>query len=326
MTINRREFIVLGGAATLLASTGTALADNWPNKAVTVISPYPPGGGSDIIARLVADVLTAALGQQFVIENLAGASGALGAGKLARSKPDGYTLLVSASAPLAANKVVQKGLAYDPQADFTPASLVAETPLLLTCSKNAPAKTLKEFIDYAKKNPGKVNYGTPGAGTKGHIAAAIIAQRAGIEINHIPYKGSPPLLADLLGGHIDFALDTASNYIPHIDEGKIGAVAATSAKRIPRLPNVPTVAEQGMAGYEATLWFGAVGPKGMPPEIARKISDAVNAWLAKPEAVEKLASLGMVPLGGAPERLGKAIDLEIASIRPVVEAGLIQPN
>lgn len=326
MALNRREVIVLGGSATLLAATGMARADNWPSKPVTVISPYPPGGGSDIIARLVADVLTAALGQQFVIENIAGASGALGGGKLARSKPDGYTLMVSASAPLAANKVVQKGLAYDPQTDFAPASLVAETPLLLTCSKNAPAKTFPEFLAYAKKNPGKVNFGSPGAGTKGHIAGAIIAQRAGLELTHIPYKGSPPLLADLLGGHIDYALDTASNYIPHIDDGKIGALAATSAARIPRLPKVPTVAEQGMDGYEATLWFGAVGPKGMPPEIAKKISDTVNAWLARPEAVEKLASLGMVPRGGLPQKLGDAIDLEIRSLKPVVDAGLVQPN
>lgn len=324
--LNRRDLIISGGVATLLASTGISLADTWPSKPVTVISPYPPGGGSDIIARMVADALTAALGQQFVIENHAGAAGAVGGGKLARSKPDGYTILVSGSAPLAANKVVQKNLAYDPQADFTPITLVTETPLLLSVAKDVPVKSIPELIAYAKQKPGKVNVGNPGAGTRGHIAAAMIGHQAGVTLNHVPYKGSPPLLADLLGGHIEFALDTPSNYIPHLKDGKIRAVAVTSAKRSPTLPDVPTVAEQGLPGYAATGWFAAVGPKGMPPEIVDKIYKTVKAWLATPEAREKLAAIGMVPIGSTPEELRRETDLEINSIRPLVEAGLVQPS
>lgn len=324
--INRRELMVLGGSAALLATTGAVRADTWPSKPVTVISAYPPGGTSDIIARLVADMLTVKYGQQFVIENVAGAAGALAGGKLARSAPDGYTLMVSGSAPIAANKVVQKNLAYDPQVDFSPITIVAESPALMTASANAPAKTLQELIAYAKANPGKVNIGNPGAGTKGHICAAMIGQIEGLEINHIPYKGSPPLLADILGGHIDFALDAPSNYLPHIQAGKIHGVAVTSAKRLPELPDVQTVAEQGLDGYEQTLWFGTVGPKDMPADIVGKIYTAIKEWTGTTEAREKLKTLGLTPVANSPEDMVGSIAREIDAIRPLVEAGLVQPT
>ncbi len=325
--MKRREFIVLSGTAGLLASTGMSFAQaSWPTKPVTVISAYPPGGTSDILARLVADVLTAQFGQQFVLENVAGAAGALAGGQLARSAPDGYTILVSGSAPLAANKVVQANLAYDPEADFEAITIFAESPALLTAANNAPAKTVQELIAYARENPGKVNIGNPGAGTKGHICAAIIGQEAGVEINHVPYRGSPPLVADLLGGHIEFALDAPSNYLPHIKAGNVQALAVTSAQRQPELPDVPTVAEQGLEGYEQTLWFGIVGPKGMPAEIVAQINDALRAWVATPEAQQTLASLGVSPVLNTPEEMRDAVAREIAAIRPLVEAGLVQPT
>ena len=324
--MNRREFIVLGGTAAVLASRGIALADSWPSKPVVVISAYPPGGTSDIIARLVADALTAKYGQQFVIENHAGAAGALAGGRLARAAPDGYTIMISGSAPIAANKVVQKNLAYDPQVDFTPISIVAESPALLSASASAPAKSVQELIAYARANPGKLNIGNPGAGTKGHIAAAIIGQMAGVQINHIPYKGSPPLLADLLGGHIHFALDAPSNYLPHIRDAKIRGLAVTSAKRIPELPEVQTVAEQGLNGYEQTLWFGAVGPKGMSKEIVSKIHTAIKEWSDTPAAQKKFASLGLTPVVNSPDEMAGSIEREIRSIEPLVKAGLVEPT
>ncbi len=325
--MKRREFIVLGGTAGLLASTGMSFAqDSWPSKPVTVISAYPPGGTSDILARLVADILTAKFGQQFVLENVAGAAGALAGGQLARSAPDGYTILVSGSAPLAANKVVQANLAYDPEADFEPITVFAQSPALLTAANNAPAKTLQELITYARDNPGQVNIGNPGAGTKGHICAAIIGQIEEIEINHVPYRGSPPLVADLLGGHIEFALDAPSNYLPHITAGSVQALAVTSAERLPELPDVPTVAEQGIEGYEQTLWFGIVGPKGMPAEIVAQINDTLRAWAATPEAQEQLASLGLTPVLNTPEEMRETVAREIESIRPLVEAGLVEPT
>nr|WP_295468024.1 tripartite tricarboxylate transporter substrate binding protein [Mesorhizobium sp.] len=324
--INRRELIVLGGSAAVLASTGFVRAAEWPTKQVTVISAYPPGGTSDIITRLVADLLTAKYGQQFVVENVAGAAGALAGGKLARSAPDGYTIMVSGSAPIAANKVVQKNLAYDPQVDFTPITVVAESCALLSASATAPAKTLQDLIAYAKANPGKLNIGNPGAGTKGHICAAMIGMQAGVEINHIPYKGSPPLLADLLGGHIDFALDAPSNYLPHIKDGKILGVAVTTAERVGEMPEVKTVAEQGFDGFNQTLWFGAVGPKDMPADIVDKIHTAIKEWTDTPAAKEKLKSLGLAAVVNTPDEMRGSIEREIASIRPLVDAGLVQPS
>lgn len=324
--MNRRELIAYGGSALMLASTRISFANDWPTKPVTVISAYPPGGTSDIITRFVADLLTERFGQQFVVENVAGAAGALAGGQLARSAPDGYTILVSGSAPIAANKVVQKNLAYDPQVDFAPITVVAESPALLTASPNAPAKTLQELIAYAKENPGRVNIGNPGAGTKGHICAAMIGLQTGIELNHIPYKGSPPLLSDLLGGHIDFALDAPSNYLPHIKDGKITGVAVTSATRVDEISEVPTVAEQGLEGYEATLWFGAVGPRDMPVEIANSIQQAIKEWTETPAAKEKLQSLGLVGVANTPDEMRVTIEQEIESIRPLVDAGLVQPT
>ncbi|MFH1797178.1 MAG: tripartite tricarboxylate transporter substrate binding protein [Pseudomonadota bacterium] len=324
--INRRELIVLGGSAAVLASTGFVRAADWPTKQVTVISAYPPGGTSDIITRLVADLLTAKYGQQFVVENVAGAAGALAGGKLARSAPDGYTIMVSGSAPIAANKVVQKNLAYDPQVDFTPITVVAESCALLSASATAPAKMLQDLIAYAKANPGKVNIGNPGAGTKGHICAAMIGMQAGVEINHIPYKGSPPLLADLLGGHIDFALDAPSNYLQHIRDGKIQGVAVTTSERVGEIPDVKTVAEQGFDGFDQTLWFGAVGPKDMPADIVDKIHMAIKEWTDTPAAKEKLKSLGLAAVVNTPDEMRGSIEREIAGIRPLVDAGLVQPS
>ncbi|QQR38444.1 Bug family tripartite tricarboxylate transporter substrate binding protein [Devosia rhizoryzae] len=325
--MKRREFIVLGSTAGLLASTGMSFGqDAWPTKPVTVISAYPPGGTSDILARLVADILTKEFGQQFVLENVAGAAGALAGGQLARSAPDGYTILVSGSAPLAANKVVQSNLAYDPQADFEPITVFAESGALITASKNAPAKTLTELFDYAKANPGMVNIGNPGAGTKGHICAALIGQQMGIEFNHVPYKGSPPLAADILGGHIDFSADAPANYIQHIKDGNIVALAVTSASRIPELPDVPTVAEQGLPGYNQTLWFGIVGPKGMPADIVAKINDTLRAWALLPESQALLTSLGVVAVLNSPEAMAETVHYEIEAIRPLVEAGLVLPT
>jgi tripartite-type tricarboxylate transporter receptor subunit TctC len=325
--MKRREFIVLGGTAGLLASTGLSFAqDNWPSKPVTVISAYPPGGTSDILARLVADILTAEFKQQFVLENVAGAAGALAGGKLARSAPDGYTILVSGSAPLAANKVVQTNLAYDPEADFEAITILAASPALLTASLDAPANNVQELIAFAKDNPGQVNIGNPGAGTKGHICAAIIGQMTGVEINHVPYKGSPPLMADLLGGHIEYSLDAPANYIPHIKAGKLKALAVTSATRLAELPDVPTLAEQGLDGYDQTLWFGIVGPKGMPAEIVTKINDALKAWSALPESQAQLASFGVAAVLNTPAEMRETVSREIEAIRPLVEAGLVQPS
>lgn len=329
MALNRREFIIMGGAASLVATTGIALGADWPTRPVTFIAAYPPGGTADAITRFLAEAMTNVLGQEFVTENVAGAAGSLAAGQIARSAPDGYAFLVTGSAPLGVNKIVQTNLAYDPLVDLTPISLIAETPMLLSASPTAPASTLQELIDYARANPGMVNIGNPGAGTKGHIVAAMIGNMTGVELNHIPYKGTGPLMPDLLGGHIDFALDTSTSYIPHIQDGGLQGIAVTSATRMEKLPDLPAVAESGipeLKDFHATGWFAAAGPKDLDPAIVEKLSTAINSWLQTPEAHAKLDSIGMTPVAGSPEDLFAAMQVEIDAIIPLVEAGLVQPT
>lgn len=327
--LNRRHFIVLGGATSLLATTGISFATDWPSKPVTVISAYPPGGSADAVTRFVAEALSNILGQSFVTENVAGAAGSLAAGQIARAAPDGYTFLVTGSAPLGVNKIVQKNLAYDPLVDLTPISILGETPIIVTASKNAPVNTFAEFIEYARANPGKVNVGNPGAGTKAHLIAATVSNTVGIELNHVPYRGTGPLMPDLLGGHLDFAFDTSTSYIPHVIEGSIKGLAVTSSEKMEKLPDTPTIAElgvEGLEGFHATGWFAAAGPKGMDPAIVEKLSTAINDWLKTPEAHEKLDSIGMTPVAGTPEQLFEAMKEEIDGVIPLVDAGLVNPT
>lgn len=324
MTVmDRRSFLALTGAAALSPVSDFAFAANWPERPVTVISPYPAGGGSDTVARIVADALRGAFNQNFVVENRPGAAGAIGGGFTARANADGYTLLISASSPLAAAKLVQEGLTYDPQTDFTPISLVGETPLVLIASPKLGVSSLKELIAYGKANPGKLDCGNAGSGAKGHIAAAILARMTGVELNHVPYKGSAPLVGDLLGGHMTFAIDTLATYLPYIEDGRLRALGVTSANRVQRVPNVPTVAEQGVDGYDATLWYGVVGPRGLPDDIVLKISKAIKSWIDMPATKDRFAQLSITPIGGTPQDLKRAMDLEINSLKPIVESGAL---
>ena len=326
-SINRRNFIVLGGAGTVALAAGIpALAADWPAKPVTVVVPYPAGGGSDTVARTVANALSNPFKQTFVIENHGGAAGSIGGGVVSRAAPDGYTIMIGGSAPLAANKLVQKGLAYDPQTDFAPLSLVGETPLVVLAGAGLPANSIQEVVAYAKANPGKLACGNAGAGAKGHIAAALLAQKTGIELNYAAYKGSAPLLADLLGGHLTFAIDTISTYLPHIEAGTLKALAVTTSSRSPRLPDVPPVAEEGVEGYEASLWYGAVAPAGTPDDVAEKIAAAIKDWFATSEGQEAFAKLGVTPIGGSPADLRATMDSEIESLRPLVESGAVSAN
>lgn len=321
--LNRRGFLAATGAAGLVISTRVSWGDDYPSKPITLVVPYPAGGGSDAIGRFVADALAAGLPQSVVVENRAGAAGSVGGGEVARAKPDGYTILVGGSAPLAANKVIQSGLAYDPQTDFTPISLVGETPLIMIGGKDIEMNTVHDVIEYAKANPGQLAIGNAGLGAKGHIAAGLFAQKAGIEVNFAPYRGSAPLLADLLGGHIGLAIDTPGTYVPHVKEGNLKALGVTSLRPLASLPDVKPIAEQGLDGFQATLWYGCVGPAGMPEDVVQKLSDVIAAWAQSPEGKEKLGQRDATALGGSPSELKAAIDLEIESIQSLVDAGVV---
>jgi tripartite-type tricarboxylate transporter receptor subunit TctC len=321
--MNRRGFLVATGAAGLVVSTGIAWGDTYPSKPITVVVPYPAGGGSDAVARLVADAVGTGLGQGTVVENRGGAAGSIGGVEVAQAAPDGYTIMVGGSAPLAANKAIQAGLAYDPQKDFTPISLIAETPLIMIGGKDIPMKSVQDVIDYAKANPGKLAIGNAGLGAKGHIASALLAQKAGIKVNFAPYRGSAPLLADLLGGHIGLAIDTPGTYVPHVKDGNLKALGVTSLRRLASLPDVPTIAEQGIKDFQATLWYGCVGPAGLPDDIVKKISDVIAAWTKSPAGKDKLAQRDVSPIGGSAADLKNAIDYEIASIQSLVDSGVV---
>lgn len=314
---------MLGAAGLLVPQPGRAQSA-WPERPVTVISPYPPGGGSDIIGRAVAKALSDATRQTFVVDNRSGAAGSLGAAMAARAKPDGYTILVGGSSPIAANKLIYRNLPYDPERDFTPLSLVAEAPLMLMAHPALSVTSVPQLVAHAKAHPGSLACANAGTGSKGHMAVLMLCHRAGIEMNHIPYRGTGPAQADLLAGTVMLGIDTASVYVPHIRSGALRAIGVSSARRMPQLPDVPTIAEQGIDGYEATVWYGAVGPAGIASAISHRIASIVDAWLKSDAAQGMLSDLGMTALGGTPEDLAQAVRREIEVWRPVVQAARME--
>ncbi len=317
----RRQALVTAVAASLAPTIARAQGvEGWPNRPVTVISPYPPGGGSDIVARAVARALQEALRQPFVVENRSGAAGSLGAAQVARARPDGYTMLVGGSSPIAANKLLYRNLSYDPERDFTPLSLVAEAPLAIIAHPSLPVRTLAEVIAYVRARPDEVACANAGSGSKGHLAVIMLSMLTGMKLSHIPYRGSTPAQTDLLSGTVKLGIDTASIYVPHILSGALRGIAVTSSRRMARLPAVPTVAEQGIAGYEATVWYGAVAPAGLPPAIASRIAEIIDAWGKSAAGAAMLEELGMAAIGGTPQDLARAVTQEIAIWRPIVEA------
>ena len=316
----RRRDIALLGAAGLIPATSARAQGSWPDRPVMVISPYPPGGGSDIVARAVAKALGDATGQPFVVENRSGAAGSLGAAQVARARPDGYTILIGGSSPIAANKLLYRNLPYDPEKDFTPLSLVAEAPLMLMANPSTPVRSLPELVAYAKARPGEVTCANAGSGSKGHLAVLALCHRAGIELNHIPYRGTGPAQTDILAGTVMVGIDTASVYVPHVRSGAVRALGVSSSRRMEQLPQVPTIAEQGFDGYEATVWYGAVGPAGIPQPIADRIAGIIDAWLKTEAARGMLRDLGMAGLGGTTADLARAMRDEIELWRPIVQA------
>lgn len=317
--MRRRDLLAISTSNAMMPLAARAQGA-WPNRPVMVISPYPPGGGSDIVARAVAQALGDATGQAFVVENRSGAAGSVGAAQVARARPDGYTIMVGGSSPIAANKLLYRNLPYDPERDFTPLSLVAEAPLMIMAHPSTPVRSIPELVAHAKAHPGRVSCANAGSGSKGHLAVLALCHRAGIELNHIPYRGTGPAQTDLLAGTVMIGIDTASVYVPHVRSGAVRALGVSSSRRMEQLPGVPTVAEQGFEGYEATVWYGAVGPAGIPQAIADRIASIVDAWLKTEAARSMLRDLGMAALGGTTADLARAVREEIELWRPIVQA------
>ena len=285
----RRHWTRLAGAAVLWIAAA-AHAQEWPTHTVRIVVAYPAGGAVDIVTRVLAEKLTTALGQPVIVDNKAGAGGLIGSDSVAKAAPDGYTLLMGTVSSHAIAPAVYRKMPYDAQTDFAPVSLVALTPYVITVNPAVPAKTLRELIAYAKANPDKLNFGSSGTGTTPHLAGELFNTMAGTRISHIPYKGSAPMLSDLLAGQVQVAFDNTA--IPSIKAGKLRGLAITGPARLAAVADIPTAAEAGLPGYEAVGWMGLYAPRGTPGPLRAQLAAAVAKAAATPEFMAKMESLG----------------------------------
>lgn len=287
-------------AIALLAAPALALADAYPNKPVKVIIPFPPGGPTDVLGRIVAQGLATKLGQPFVVENKPGASGMIGATQVAKSPADGYTLLINASLHVI-NPSLYPKMQHDPIKDFAPVSQIADVPMVLVVNKTNPANNLKDVIAQAKKDSG-MTFASSGNGTAPHLAGEAFNVAAGLKLTHVPYKGSAPALTDVIGGHVTMMFDPLASSTPFIQNGSLRPIAVTTAKRVPTLPDVPTVAESGLPGYEISTWYGVWAPANTPKDIVAKLSSEIGKLVKEPEVAKRIAELGSIPVGSTPEK------------------------
>ncbi|TSD54166.1 tripartite tricarboxylate transporter substrate binding protein [Variovorax sp. KBS0712] len=309
--------------ATLLVAASAAAAHAWPDQPVTLVVPYTPGTGIDLIARQLSARLPAVLGQPVIVENLAGASGNIGSEKVARAKPDGYTLLVQVNT-LVMNKGLYKSLAYDPVADFTPVSQTSwGTLLLVTNPSTQKAGSLAQLVATAKANPGKLTYVTPGVGTPHHLSMALLMQGSGTDLLHVPYKGTAGAVTDLLGGRIDAMFLPVHVALQHIQAGKLKALATGSGHRLPQLPDVPTLAEAGVTADNVDMWYGVLAPKGTPANVVARLNTEIAAVLKSPEVAKSFESQGMVPASSTPAAFGALIQKDAQRWATVVKKGNI---
>jgi tripartite-type tricarboxylate transporter receptor subunit TctC len=313
----------LVGLALALTPCHGAAAQEWPSRPVTFIVPFPAGSAIDALARGVANAAGESLNKQFIVENRAGAGGNIGGAAAAHAAADGYTFLFGTPAPIAMNKLMYKGLNYDSDKDFTPVILAAKSPLIIAAKLDFPVKTFGELIAYAKQHPGKINVGHPGNGTLGNITSELTQQFAGVKMTNVPYRGSAPLMTDLLGGQVDVAMDFMPTYVPLVLGKKVRALAVTTTQRAAQLPDVPTVQEEGFKGYEASAWYAVVAPTGTPKEIVGKVNAITNAFLKSDKGKTFLEQNALQGVGGTPEDLKAFIASELAKWGPVIKAANI---
>ncbi|MGO4308070.1 Bug family tripartite tricarboxylate transporter substrate binding protein [Cupriavidus sp. RAF12] len=309
--MSRRQFIALPVAAACLSMPALpAFAQSYPARPIKIVVPSPPGGTTDFLARAVGNRMQGTWGQPVVIENKPGAGLRLGADYVAKSQPDGYTLLLAAVHHSIAQAVYKKR-SYDLEKDLIPVGIIADVPNVLIVPASLPVKNVKEFIALAKSQPGKLSYGSTGNGTAHHLIGEQFNDMAGTKLLHVPYKGSAPALTDLMGGQIQAMFDTASSCLPYITSGKVRALAVTSAKRSVALPDVPSLSESGLTGFDVATWFGLMAPAGTPKEIVAQLQKETARMLAIPEMREQLLKAGAEPVGSTSEQMGQQIHGEV---------------
>ena len=315
-------FAVNAYAQTAATSAGQA----YPSKSVRIVVPYPPGGGNDLLGRPIAQKLSEKWGQPVVIDNRGGASGMIGADVVAKSAPDGYTILLCASPEVALNVTLYPKMAYNPARDFATITQLAVSSLVLTAHPSLPVRSAQEFIALAKQRPGELGYGTVGAGSPHHIAGEWMKLMAGININHVPYKGGGPQLIDIMGGHVHSGFVALPVVAPHMKSGKVRLLAVTTAKRSPTVPDVATLSESGLAGFDVSQWYGVVAPAGTPADITAWLNADLVELLKLPDIKARMADLGAVPVGSTAAQFSELIRAEIAKYQKVVKDTKITIN
>lgn len=326
-TIGTRRSVLRTMAATLAMGTltlaglaGNAMAQAFPNKPITIIVPFPAGGTTDILARIVGQNMSEQFGQTVVIDNRAGAGGNIGSQAVARAPADGYTLLMGTVGTHSINPHLYANMPFDPIKDFAPLSRVAMVPNLLVINPTRPYRSVKELIEYAKANPGKVNFASSGNGTSIHLSGELFRQMAQLDMQHVPYRGSSPAVTDLVGGQVDIMFDNMPSAISHVRAGKLVPLAVTTSTRSPELPDVPTIAESGLPGYEATSWFGLFAPAQTPPDVIKTLHTAIDKALQDPAVIAQFSKQGAQVNSETPESFAAFIKSENEKWSSVVKA------
>jgi len=319
----RSTLVALSACLAALAGLAPAVhAADWPAKPVTLVVPFPPGGSTDAVARLIAQRLGARLGQQVVVDNKAGAAGNLGTDAVAKALPDGYTLALTTSGPLANNKYLYKAMPFDAAKDLTPIVLVGEIPLVVAANPGVKANNLKQFLDDARGKGGRATIANPGNGTIGHLAANLVQSVANVEATDVPYKGDTPAMTDLMGGTVDAVSAPITAFVANIQAGKLKGLAVMSKKRFPLLPGVPTAIEQGL-DIEASVWFAIVGPARLPAPVVSRLNAEINAILAMPDVRERFEQYGATAAGGTPQDLASHMASDSAKWKKVIDSARI---
>jgi tripartite-type tricarboxylate transporter receptor subunit TctC len=316
--------ILLAGLAVL--ASAAAQAQSYPDRPIRLIAPFPAGGLADVLARAVGDEMSKSLGQPVIVENRAGAGGNTGADAVAKAAPDGYTLLMSSAGILTANPFLYARMPFDVETAFIPVSNVADMSMLVVVNPKVEAKTLKEFVALAKANPGKLNFGSPGIGTTGHLGLAMLMHAADVKIAHVPYRGAAPAVTDLIAGQIDGVVDNPPTVLAHIESGKLRPLAVAARARMALLPDVPTAAEQGVANYEASSWFGIVAPAGTPDAIVERLHQSIAAAVRTSTMQERFSKSGARLIGDSPRDFGARIRAERVTWGAIIKAANITPQ